>query len=110
MDTASNNSAHETVTARDKLMRDLKLVIKDAEELLIQTGVQTGEGFKQAKVKFESTLSTAKTELGKLEETLVEKTKDAAYATDKFVKENPWQSIGLAGAIGLICGLLISRK
>ncbi|MES2936000.1 MAG: DUF883 family protein [Pseudomonadota bacterium] len=110
MDTATNNAANDSVSARDKLMRDLKLVIKDAEELLTQTGVQTGEGFKQAKAKFESTLSTAKTELGRLEETVIEKTKDAAYATDKFVKDNPWQSVGLAGVVGLICGLLISRK
>ncbi len=96
--------------ARDKLMGDLKIVIKDAEELLKNTGHQTGEGFKVAKAKFENTLQQAKTELNKMEETLLAKTKQAAQATDRYVNENPWQSVGLAASVGLICGLLIARK
>jgi ElaB/YqjD/DUF883 family membrane-anchored ribosome-binding protein len=40
--------------------------------------------------------------------------KQAAQATDEYVQANPWQSIGiaaaLAGATGLIAGLLIARR
>ena len=40
--------------------------------------------------------------------------KQAAQATDEYVQANPWQSIGiaaaLAGATGLIAGLLITRR
>ena len=96
--------------SREKLMGDLKIVIKDAEELLRNTGHQTSESFKAARAKFETTLETAKTELIRVEESLVEKTKDAAYATDRYVKAHPWQSVGLGACVGVIFGLLIARR
>jgi ElaB/YqjD/DUF883 family membrane-anchored ribosome-binding protein len=41
---------------------------------------------------------------------VVEKTKVAAKATDEFVQENPWKSVGIAGAVGVVIGMLIARK
>ena len=96
--------------ARDKMMGELKSVIKDAENLLNNTEQQAGEGFKSARAKFESTLKTAKGELLHLEQTVVEKAKDAARTTDEYVKDHPWKSVGLGACVGLIVGLLIGRK
>lgn len=96
--------------ARDRLMGDLKMVIRDAEDLLKNTGQQTGEGFKAAKAKFETTLHTAKTEMSKLEESLVTKTKDAVRATDEYVTGHPWQAVGISACVGVICGMLIARR
>lgn len=106
MEVAGKNSREP----RDKLMSDLKLVIADAEDLLKQTGHQAGEGFKVARDKFETTLESVKNELGHWEDQLVTRTKDAAHATDQYVKENPWQAVGVGAAVGLLIGLLVSRK
>ncbi len=110
MNLNDTSAQHENDETRDKLMSDLKMVIHDAEDLLKNTGHQTGESFKNAKAKFESTLANAKTQLKSLEETVVYKAKDAALATDRYVKDHPWQSVGLGACVGLIIGLLISRK
>ena len=99
-----------TNSHKEKLMHDLNQVIRDAEELLKNTEQQTGDGFKSAKAKFESTLKNAKTELNRVEELVINRTKEAAQATDVYVKENPWQSAGIAAGIGLLVGLLISRS
>lgn len=107
---AIETSGSSTSEAKDRLVSDMKLVIKDAEELLRNAGQQTGEGFKNAKAKFESTLADAREELLRVERTVVDKTRDAADATDRYVKEHPWQSVGLAAALGVICGLLIGRR
>lgn len=96
--------------ARDKMMGELKSVIKDAENLLNNTEQQAGEGFKSARAKFESTLKNAKGELLHLEQTVVEKAKSAAHTTDEYVKDHPWKSVGLGACVGLIVGLLIGRK
>jgi|SRR6266571_1833313 ElaB/YqjD/DUF883 family membrane-anchored ribosome-binding protein len=96
--------------ARDQLMNDLKSVIQDAEAWLRNGGQLTGDELKAAKAKFEQTLSNAKNDLVRLEETVVEKTKEAAKATDEYVKENPWKSVGLGAAVGVVIGLLIARK
>ena len=96
--------------ARDQLMSDLKSVIQDAEVWLRNGSQMTGEELQAAKAKFERTLSSAKADLIRLEETVVEKTKEAAKATDEYVKENPWKSVGIGAAAGLLIGLLISRR
>lgn len=95
---------------RDQLVNDLKTVIHDAESWLRNGGQLTGEELKAAKAKFESTLATAKTSIIEIEETLVERTKVAAKVTDEYVKDNPWKSVGLGAAIGVVIGLLIARK
>lgn len=95
---------------RDQLVNDLKTVISDAESWLRNGGQLTGEELKAAKAKFEQTLSSAKTSLIAAEETVVERTKVAAKATDEYVKDHPWTSVGLGAAVGVVIGLLISRK
>jgi ElaB/YqjD/DUF883 family membrane-anchored ribosome-binding protein len=95
---------------KEKLMQDLNLVIRDAEELLRNSEQTAGEGFKSAKAKFESTLKNAKAEVARIEDIVVTRGKDAARATDVYVKENPWQSAGIAAGVGLLVGLLVGRK
>lgn len=96
--------------ARDQLMSDLKSVIQDAEAWLTRGSNMTSEELQAAKAKFERTLSGAKADLIRFEETVVEKTKEAAKATDEYVHENPWKSVGIGAAVGLVIGMLISRR
>ncbi len=94
---------------KEQLMNDLHLVIRDAEEMLKNTE-QGSDGFKAAKEKFERTLRNAKAEVERIEDLVVTRTKEAAKATDVYVKENPWQSAGIADGVGLLLGLLIGRS
>ena len=96
--------------ARDQLMNDLKSVIQAAEAWLRHGGQLTGDEFQAAKAKFEKTLVNAKADLIRLEEAVVEKTKEAAKATDEYVHENPWKSVCIGAGVGLMLGVLISRR
>jgi ElaB/YqjD/DUF883 family membrane-anchored ribosome-binding protein len=96
--------------ARDQLLADLKTVIQDAEAWLRHSGTLGGEEFKAARAKFERTIDKAKDDIIRLEEALVEKTKVAAKATDEFVQENPWKAVGIGTAVGVVIGMLISRR
>jgi ElaB/YqjD/DUF883 family membrane-anchored ribosome-binding protein len=40
----------------------------------------------------------------------VQYSREAAQQTDKYVRENPWQAVGIAAAVGLVAGLLIRRR
>lgn len=96
--------------ARDQLMSDLKSVIQDAETWLRNGSQMTGEELQAAKAKFERTLSGAKADLIRLEENVIAKTKEAAKATDDYVQENPWKAVGIGATVGLLVGLIISRR
>ena len=96
--------------AREQLMSDLKSVISDAEQWLRNGSQMTGEELAAAKAKFERTLVSAKADLIRLEEAVVERTKVAAKATDEYVHENPWKAVGIGAAVGLALGVLIARR
>jgi ElaB/YqjD/DUF883 family membrane-anchored ribosome-binding protein len=96
--------------ARDQLMSDLKSVIQDAESWLRNGSQMTGDELAAARAKFERTLSSAKADLIRLEETVVQRTKEAARATDEFVTENPWKAVGVGAVAGVLIGMLIARR
>jgi ElaB/YqjD/DUF883 family membrane-anchored ribosome-binding protein len=95
--------------ARDQLMSDLKSVIQDAEAWLRSSSL-TGEDLKAAKEKFERTIVSAKDDLLRYQDAVVEKTKEAAKATDEYVHENPWRAIAIGAGVGLLLGVAISRR
>lgn len=95
---------------KDKLMDDLHQSIADAEEMLKLTANQAGESTAQLRERVRDRMSKAKLELQHLQQATVEKARAAGHATDVFVHENPWKSIGIAAGIGLVVGLLISRR
>ncbi|MDO8450664.1 MAG: DUF883 family protein [Rhodoferax sp.] len=99
-----------TTVHKDKLMSDLRVVIADAEELLRMTADEAGEGAADIRSRVQARLNQAKADLVHLQEAAVAKARAAGHATDEFVHENPWKSIGIAAGIGLVVGLLVGRR
>jgi ElaB/YqjD/DUF883 family membrane-anchored ribosome-binding protein len=101
---------NENPANRDKLVQDMKVVIADAEDLLRATANQAGEKISVARERIEDSLHQAKVKLAEAEAMVSERAKEAARYTDEYVHENPWRAIGVAAGIGLLLGLLISRR
>lgn len=99
-----------TAAQRDKLLDDLRLVISDAEELLHLTADRVGDDTAELRSRIQSRLQEAGVELAGLKDAATAQVKAAGHATDEFVHEHPWQSIGIAAAIGLVVGLLVARR
>ncbi len=97
------------VTA-EQLMDDLHTVIRDAEGLLKATATQTGEKVQEFRAKAEESVRQAKERLAGVEEAAMQRAKEIAGDADVYVRGNPWQAVGIAAGIGLVLGLLISRR
>lgn len=95
--------------SKDKLLQDLRSIVSGAEELLRATASQTGEKVSAARERIEQNLADAKERLVIAERAVREKTKEAATATDEYVRDNPWQAVGIAAGVGMLIGMLISR-
>lgn len=106
---SQNLSGIQGDISKEKLMQDLQLVVSDAEELLRATAGQAGEKVSAARERIQDSLSAAKVRLADAEEAMLEKTRQAARATDEYVHENPWRAVGIAAGVGLVVGMLISR-
>ena len=95
---------------RDKLVQDMRTVISDAEDLLRATANQAGEKIAVARERIQDSLHQAKVKLAEAEALLTERAKQAARYTEEYVQENPWRAIGAAAAVGLLLGLILSRR
>ena len=55
-------------------------------------------------------IKSGKYSIADIQRVLSNKTKEAASATDDFVKDNPWAALGIAAAVGCVVGLLLNKK
>ena len=58
----------------------------------------------------EKLIRDLKTLVTDAETTLVKKSKECAEIADDYVRENPWNAVGIAASVGLVIGLLIRNK
>ena len=99
-----------TAAHKEKLMTDLKLVISDAEELMKLTAGEVGDKASAMRMRMQDRLDQAKADLARLQETAVARAKDAGRVADNYVHDNPWTAIGIAAGVGVVLGMLISRR
>ncbi len=90
----------------EKLITNLKRVATESEELLKATAGAVGDKAHEVRERLSDTLDTAKRNCRELEEKAI----DGAKATDKVIREHPYQSIGVAFGVGLLIGVLVTRK
>ncbi len=93
-----------------QLLNDFKALVVDAEALLHATENQGGEAVAQIRAQAQDSLAQAKTNLMDVQDELTAKAKAVAADADAYVHEKPWQSVGIAAGLGLLIGLLISRR
>jgi ElaB/YqjD/DUF883 family membrane-anchored ribosome-binding protein len=90
----------------NRLVTDLKRVVHDSEELLHATKDAAGEKATEIRERLGEAMESAKRTCRRLEEKAVE----GAKAADKTIRDHPYQSIGVAFGLGLLIGVLVTRK
>jgi len=72
----------------EKLMSDLRAVVRDAEGLISAVAAESGEQLEGA----------------------TQRAQEAAEEIDARVRRHPWAAVGIAAAAGLLVGLLLGRR
>ena len=90
----------------ERLAGDLKDVLHDAEAILQDTAHDASDKAKAARERLMSAIESAKAACKNIEAKAI----DGAKATDKVIREHPYQSIGIAFGVGLLLGYLVTRK
>src|SRR5438477_8765202 len=93
-------------TNAEKVITDLKTLAGDAEEMLKATAGQAGDKMNDVRSRLAAALESAKATCHRLEEKAVA----GAKATDRVIREHPYESIGIAFGAGLLIGVLAGRK
>ena len=99
-------STGEIEESTEKLLQDLRAVVHDGEELLKAGASELSERGMAARERLAAALEAAKETRRKLEERALA----GARATDRVIREHPYESIGIAFGVGMLIGILINRK
>lgn len=105
MNTGEGDAANDGAAGDD--LRDL---IAQAEGMLQSLRGQTGEAAERLRERVEATVKSARTRLSSLEGDARQLTEAAAETADEYVRDNPWASVAIAAAAGVIIGALLSRR
>ena len=92
---------------KDRLTEDFKSVVAETEQLLQSAASFGGEKAGDLRASLEQSLAAAGKQLRQLQASATERTLSAAHATDHYVHQNPWKSIGLAAGVSMTIGMLI---
>lgn len=109
----SNNIASAqaaSAAVRDRLMDGLAHTVSEAEQWLGDSVVDAPAGGSAARARFDDTVRTARSDLRKLEDSLLAHSSNAADSVNRYVRDNPWQAVGIGAALGVLAGVLLSRK
>jgi ElaB/YqjD/DUF883 family membrane-anchored ribosome-binding protein len=104
------DSGRALAQSKDELMREFRNLIKDGESLLRSTTNVSGDALAQAREQFRTRLEEARTRVGEVSRVAAERGRQAAAATDDYVHANPWTVIGAAAGVGVLIGILVSRR
>lgn len=94
----------------DHLRAELKSLGDTLEEVLSNSGDKSKEELSKLRSKAEQALRESRHRLGETGDILARQTREAAARTDEYVRENPWASVGIGAAIGVMLGVLLTRR
>ncbi|MDY7546009.1 DUF883 family protein [Glaciimonas sp. CA11.2] len=89
---------------------DIRSLVKDAQDLFHEAAASTGDKAEVLRNKGLELLDTAVAKAQDVQTAALETGKEIAASTDDYVHENPWGAVVVSATIGLLLGLIISRK
>ena len=85
-------------------------LMADVQELLGQLAHVADPEIARMRTKVEQGMATAKRTLAGRVDQVQRRAKDAMTAGDGYVRDRPWQAVGIAALAGLVVGVLVGRR
>ncbi|UYU32420.1 DUF883 family protein [Siccibacter colletis] len=94
----------------DHLRAELKSLADTLEEVLSSSGDKSKEELTKLRSKAERALKESRYRLTETGDVIARQTREAASRADEYVKENPWTGVGIGAAVGVVLGVLLTRR
>ena len=110
MDATKNDGidlAHQWRSATGQEVSDL---MTDVQDLLGRVAHVADPEISRLRKKVEGALAGAKTALADGRNSVRRQAQEAVHAGDTYVRDQPWQAVGIAAAAGLLIGFLVARR
>lgn len=94
----------------ETVRNDLKTLVRDAQALFDEATSAGGVKAEQLRTQGMQLLDSALDRAHELQDAAIQRGREIAHDTDEYVHEHPWRAIGIAGAVGVLVGMLIARR
>jgi ElaB/YqjD/DUF883 family membrane-anchored ribosome-binding protein len=104
---SASSAAHD---AADYANGQISSFLQNVEDLTKALKDVDTPDISRVKAKVKMALAAAKSAMADTATQLRGHAQEVGKRTDGFVRDNPWQVIGIAAVVGLAVGLLVSRR
>jgi len=105
-----NHSEREREASTEQLKEDLRNLSHTVEELIQATADDSRGNVAEMRKRAQQRLQETRERFEARGEKLYASAREQMDATDRYVHENPWASIGIGAAVGVVLGLLLGRR
>ena len=96
--------------ARVAAHQEVRKLIADVEELIRRVGDAADPELARLRAKVESTVAMTRKAISDGTEQVQRQAKEAFETSDRYVRDQPWEAIGIAAIAGLAIGFLVGRR
>ncbi|GAA0343884.1 YqjD family protein [Morganella psychrotolerans] len=96
--------------SNEELRAELKSLADTLESVLGNAENKSKEELDSLKKKAQAALQNSRARLTEGKEQVIQQTKEMAGRADNYVKENPWTGVGIGAAVGVVLGVLLTRR
>ena len=101
---------NDNTLSTDKIASDLHALVEDVESLLKGTAGQADSKLDEIRNRLAGTVANARVTCRDLKSKASSQVRQGIETTDATVRAHPWESVGVAFAVGLVVGVLIGRR
>ncbi|ARU95276.1 DUF883 family protein [Tatumella citrea] len=98
------------IPSSQDLRAELATLADTLEEVLSGASEKSKVEVDKLHKKARATLQSTRDSLGESGQNIAKTTREAAQKADEYVHEKPWHGVGIAAALGVVFGILISRR
>lgn len=89
---------------------EIKNLIEDVEELMARIADLKDADVVRVRGKVQRAVDATKQSLSESADAIRQHAQKAASTADDYVRESPWQAVGIAALVGAIVGILATRR
>lgn len=93
--------------SKDKLLADLKTVVDDAQALMKEAVDTSAESITAVPAYLQERLCAVKSNFHRAKSALGSTASHATAVTDKYIRENPWKSLGIVTAASVVVSIAV---
>jgi ElaB/YqjD/DUF883 family membrane-anchored ribosome-binding protein len=105
---AAKNPAADAVPSG--ITQEFRNFVADMEDLIKASTSLTGDDLARAKADLSARVAAARAFAEEMPEAISHRARKAVKVADGYVREQPWQVIGIAASFGLLVGFLLGRR